>query len=319
MNYSNIFHGCLKVIQKDGEYCPQRFNDDILDFYEKDNPAYLDRAITSATVTMEFLTSENEISFDFEINEPLRDFITFDICENGVFTYSYIVEVGDRKGTVTYKKECEGESQFKIHMPIYAKTTVKNINIGEYKVVCKDHMIKYLAIGDSITHGMVSETSAITYPGLLAEEWNANLLNVGVGGFYFNDKSLDENLGFEPDIITVAYGTNDSGRSTDIEVLKIEIDKFMAKLQKMYGDKQIYMITPLWRGDLKDAVRTEILKGIRCYIKERADFYNFYCIDGLKIVPHATRFFAPDQLHPNALGFEEMAKNINKEVLKTTK
>ena len=43
-------------------------------------------------------------------------------------------------------------------------------------------------------------------PVQLARFFEMDLLNQGVGGYIFNARSLDEEISYQPDVVTVAYG-----------------------------------------------------------------------------------------------------------------
>ena len=70
----------------------------------------------------------------------------------------------------------------------------------------------WLALGDSITQGMVAIRPSGIYPSLISERFGLGLINAGVGGIRFDSDEIDY-IGFEPDIITVALGCNDWGIS----------------------------------------------------------------------------------------------------------
>ncbi|MEG0691957.1 MAG: SGNH/GDSL hydrolase family protein, partial [Oscillospiraceae bacterium] len=173
---------------------------------------------------------------------------------------------------------------------------------------------KYLALGDSITQGMLSPLSSITYPCILEREWDVQLLNHGVGGYLYNANSLDENLEFDPDIITVAYGANDHYCIASVDTIEENVDAYYKKLKRLYENKEIYAITPIWRGDLDSEEAVQKMRQIRKVITRKAQEYGFGIIDGMKLVPHIYEAYTDHGLHPNAFGFEEMAKNIKKSI-----
>lgn len=307
--YKNLFHGAISVTELNDVYTAKRFNKEMLDFYASEKEMFISRSHSSAGITMEFYTSSKEISFDYILDYFCREAFTLDIYEDDVFSATYPLSIKFKTGTVRYTKKNQGESKIVIYLPFTANMNVCNINFGDYKPVCKDNLTKYLAIGDSITQGMGSEMISMSYPNTLARDLNYNYRNVGVGGFYFNEKSLDENCSFNPDIITVKYGTNDAGIDyTDEEFCSV-ISKYFAKLYKIYPNAKTYVITPVWRGNDMTHDRLRKLDVINNSIKEECNKYNYTVIDGLKIAPNMMEAF-PDGIHPNMLACSEMVKHI---------
>ena len=58
------------------------------------------------------------------------------------------------------------------------------------------------------------------------------------------------------------------------------------------------------------------LPQVRDMIRREAEKYpNFHIIDGSRLVPHLPDFYAdPYLLHPNDLGFSQMALNLYREI-----
>ena len=77
---------------------------------------------------------------------------------------------------------------------------------------------------------------------------DADLTNKGIGGDMVFPELVCEREANMPDLITVAYGTNDWGCRTQDEFLK-KYTLFMQKLTEMYPKIPIYAITPVWRAD----------------------------------------------------------------------
>lgn len=307
--FKDIFHGYVSIEEKDGFYMTERFNEKLLKFYAEDKEIFIPRIHGSAGITMEFCTSCESFSFDYQIGHYVRDFFTLDIYEDDVFCATYHLNVEKLNGTIGYKKKKAGESKITVYLPFPAHVDIGNIKLDEYKPVCKKGLKKYLALGDSISQGMGAELASMSYPTAFARDMNYNYRNNGVGGYYFNAGSIDEDCTFNPDVITVKYGTNDAGKEYTDEQFDEVISSFYKKLNATYPNADVYVITPVWRA--KDMTEDRIYKLalINSIIKKECEKYGFALIDGLKTAPNIDEAF-PDGIHPNMLGCGEIVKHL---------
>ena len=109
---------------------------------------------------------------------------------------------------------------------------------------------------------------------------------------------------YSPDIITVAYGTNDWSKCTK--------EQFDSNSENFYRSAKIFALAPIWRGKLDQ--RTSDV-GEFSYVADKlssiADSLpNVTAINCFDFIPHSPEMFSPDILHPNSLGFEHYAKNL---------
>ena len=69
---------------------------------------------------------------------------------------------------------------------------------------------KILFIGDSITQGWNSGYDSLSYAWRTTNFFNAESVIHGVGGGYFH-KDIFDSIDFDPEIVIIAFGTNDFG------------------------------------------------------------------------------------------------------------
>ena len=157
-------------------------------------------------------------------------------------------------------------------------------------------------LGDSITHGFNAERQYLTYANILGDRLDAEILNQGIGGDKFHAPNIDAELPFTPDIITVAYGTNDWAAA--IPELAEKIDEYFRKLRTVYPDTPVFAIPPIWRGNTDGIVKNGLsLEDVRTLVREKAEKYGCYAVDSARLVPPAEAFFMDRFLHPNDTGF----------------
>lgn len=303
-DYRDIFQNCLEVQVKDGVYFPVRFTQRLFDFYSSIGASrFSERMVQTAGITLEFITRDEIFGFDFFFTCFARDWIAFDIYENGIFMETMSFPDRTPAGTFLYKKRSEGETKIEVYIPATADTHIKNFNLRSYRPV-EEEKKKYLALGCSITQGMEAEAPSITYTNIVRRHLDAELLNLGIGGFVYNKDSLDENLPFGPDVITVAYGTNDTAGKENAERIGENAACYMEKLSCIYPDKPVNVITPLWRKEYDEDPdfrrKADLVRG---YIEREAKQQGFHIVDGRRAVPHQTGYFKDRYLHPSDLGF----------------
>lgn len=303
-NLKNIFHNCLDVIVENEIYFPVRFTDKLFRFYESTGVAqFPERAVQTAGITMEFCTSQEEIGFTFFFTCFARDWITFDVYENDIFMETVHFEDRSLKARFRYKKRNAGETRIIIYMPATADTHFTDFDLGDYHPV-QAPARKYLALGCSITQGMEAVSPSITYANIVKRHYNTQILNLGIGGFYYDPDSLDEELPYDPDIITVAYGTNDAAGSASVGEISTKTSGYLEKLRSIYPGKTVHVITPVWRKEWDDDPSfIKKASEIQDMIVKESSRQQFHVIDGRPAIPHSPAFYKDGFLHPNDLGF----------------
>ena len=188
---------------------------------------------------------------------------------------------------------------------------------------CNKEPIRVACVGDSITYGHgIRDRLHDAYPGVLStmlgEKYDVR--NFGVSGTttmtgtdmpYMNEQAYKDALEFNPQIVTIKLGTNDSKPYNWKESahfkqdLKTLIESFLALPSK----PQIWLCLPVpamghaW--NINDSV---IYNGVIPYIREVAQEENLPLID-LNTPFQGKRQYFPDTIHPNEEG-EKMIAGI---------
>ena len=165
--------------------------------------------------------------------------------------------------------------------------------------------------GDSITQGYDASAPEKAYAVQLSNLLDANALNKGIAGEQFFSALTAKTEDFEPDLITVAYGTNDWRHSTK-ERFEEQCKAFFENLRNAYPDIRIIAITPRWRVDIDNKQEFgEPLSYVTQYIKNIAvHIPNMVAIDASNFIPHEPKHFQTDGVHPLDSGFEHYTKNL---------
>lgn len=172
---------------------------------------------------------------------------------------------------------------------------------------------KFLFLGDSITQGVTTSRDSANFVYRLSAFYNADVFSWGVGGTGFWPVSLEETA-FDPEAVFIFYGTNDYNSRKSEDELLTRCRDYMDKVKDLWPDKKVFCISPIWRADGEHRRAAGTLESCRQLIISQAEEHGFIHIDGYKLCPHHTDYFADKFLHPNDLGFSVFAQNLLREL-----
>jgi len=301
-------NGCgFRRMTKDMEEAYKIFRED----------SYKKRAQTNAGVRLAFETDSKSFAFTYG---HYTDFSLgmgwLEIFVNGEKVGFYPMDFGRRD--LVAKVELDGNNnKVEVYFPYHKCVYIKDVTLddGAYLKPVKRAMTM-LAFGDSITHGMCAQSPSVVYPVRLADSLGADLYSIAVAGDRFFPEILDYDMGISPDIITVAYGTNDWWCHTRPTVER-RSRAFMEKLSAKYPKAKIFVISPIDRLSHEKAAKfgdyLTCMHGLLC--ESAKGLANITVIDGWKLVPADPSYFA-DGLHPSDQGMIPYADNLYKAIKK---
>lgn len=192
----------------------------------------------------------------------------------------------------------------------------------------KEGAVRVACVGDSITFGSgVEERETNAYPAvlgrLLGEAYEVR--NFGVSGAtaqkqgdkpYRTLDAFKEASAFEPQIVVIKLGTNDSKPHNwrGAEPYEADLRALVEHFQRLPHEPRVFLCTPV--PVYKDAftiresvVRDEVVPAVR-RVAERA---KTPVIDLYAALSNAADAF-PDGVHPNAAGAKKIAETVAKAV-----
>ena len=195
--------------------------------------------------------------------------------------------------------------------------------LRSFKVPHKD-AIRVACIGNSITYGArIKNRDRDSYPAVLSRMlgeayWVKNfgvsartLLNKGDNP-YMNEKAYQDALAFNPNIVVIKLGTNDSKsfnwkyKADFTKDLQTMVDAFKA----LSAQPKIYLCYPSKAYQTGDNINDDIIsKEIIPMIKKVAKKNNLAVIDLHTAMDGMPELF-PDKIHPNEAGAKVMAKAV---------
>ena len=300
-----LVRGAYQMKEEEGYLTFYHYDDSQVE-YLKFNEWFYNIARVSSSVKLEFETDATEIGFDYKIfwvGTP----DTIDILSDNTPVVIKHIDNIPPKGSLTFNLP-EGKKKLTVYFPTDVRLGIKNLRIeGKWRNI-KKKAPKVLWIGDSITQGYGTFLASGTYVNVAARQLGYDVLNQGVGRYYFDANVITPMEGYTPDKIIIAMGTNQH-RSFDKEEKTIE---YFEKLSEVYSGIPTLVLTPLWRCDPGSDME-QLLEMADIIKRECAKYPNIKVIDGFELVPNFPDYFF-DELHPNALGGEVYGNNLVRKI-----
>ncbi|MBP3314508.1 MAG: SGNH/GDSL hydrolase family protein [Clostridia bacterium] len=262
-------------------------------------------ATGSSGVRLDFTTDSSTFAFKAASGN------CYDLYING----EYITQITNATSKVfsTTLDTSNEENRVTLFFPSDGVGAISMVQL-DYGATCERQKFdrKFLIIGDSITQAKHIKIDSSSFAHRISMHYNADSIIYGVGAGIFNAKILGNTPEFDPELIVVAFGTNDWARSYTAATIENNMKAFLDKLKELYPDAKIIGITPLWRKDAgeKKAITFDEACAL---IKSIYEEYGIPCVDGEAMMGHDDKFFA-DDVHPNDEGHKEYAKNLIEEI-----
>ena len=248
------------------------------------------------------------IRLDFETDSK---YLAFRVKSGGRF--EYLID-GVYQGTVPITDGCakidlSAPCRITLCLPSHDVGVIDNVELSDGAHAVRHQFDKKaLFIGDSITQGWNSGIDTLSYAYRTSFALNYDSVIQGVGGAYYHASTFADS-GFEPDVVIVAYGTNDVNHfKTQGEMIE-QLRSYLGKVKETYVSSKIYAISPIWVSGGSEEKRMGNLWESYALIASEIEKCGVEHIRGLDLVPHERRYFA-DDLHPNKDGFGEYAGNL---------
>lgn len=315
-----IIHNVLSYsFDESGNLHFHRFSEKQREVYTMESQDWAIKTHSSASVTFDFITNSDFIALKFDLYPgSSQKWGSIDLYVDGVFYANRYAD--DLSIKLAGFALPAGQHRVTVYFPWSAQTVVSEVHLSDGAfIIPVEKDLKMLCFGDSITQGYTSKYTSLSYVNQTARALDAEVVNQGIGGYYFNEATIDESiLSYKPDIITVAYGTNDYSRYETAEEYAEHTGRYIKKLAELFPDTKILGILPIYRNDQNHQVR----KLYRSYSIDdaRSILRGHYeaCPNGYVLeetgIPHIPQAYAPDFLHPNEFGFSLMSQGVIRKI-----
>jgi len=311
-----IIHNVLSYsFDENGKLHFHRFSQEQREIYALESQDWAMKTQSSASVTLDFVTDSDFIALKFDLYPgSSQKWGSIDLYVDGVFYANRYAD--DLSIKLAGFSLPEGQHRVTVYFPWSAQTVVSEVHLSDgASIIPVEKSMKMLCFGDSITQGYTSKYTSLSYVNQVSRALDAEVVNQGIGGYYFNETTIDESiLSCKPDIITVAYGTNDYSRYETAEEYALNTGKYIQKLASLFPDTKIVGILPIYRNDqnyqVRKLYRSYSLEDARQILRQQYEALpNGYVLEETGI-PHIPQVYAPDFLHPNEFGFSLMSQGV---------
>jgi lysophospholipase L1-like esterase len=311
--------GAVRMSEENGEIRFFRFSEEQTEMYQGVSKDFHKKTYATAGVKIKFKTDSSSLSMTVKaFSGSSRSFFDHDIVINGELKYTLSGDLKEGDAIVpktvsgTYDLG-DGEKTVCIYFPWSADSRILSFELDDgasFEPVPFKHRV--LTFGDSITHGYDATHPSLSYASLVADYLDANAVNKGIGGEVFRPALCAIKENFEPDIITVAYGTNDWSL-TDTETFEKNSEEFYTTLARLYPNAKIISLAPLWRVDCLKQTKIGPFENIaKKFFEIEKKIPNMTVIDCFEFLPQEATMFSDLKIHPSNEGFDYYAKGVIK-------
>lgn len=188
--------------------------------------------------------------------------------------------------------------------------------------------IRVACIGNSITYGSgVKNRDVDSYPAVLGRLLGGGYLvkNCGLGGRtllnkgdwpYMKEKMFQEALAFQPDIVVIKLGTNDTKPQNwqFQSEFKQDLTAMIESFQALVSKPRIFLCYPATAYGIVSGINDSIIvHGVMPYVKAVAKEKKLKIIDLHKATAGMPESF-PDKIHPNEAGARILGTTVYKAI-----
>ena len=314
--------------ERDGAVFFSRFNEEELALY-RTRPEFFTRAEATAGIQLEFTTDAEAIRLCVTppAGEAYSSIYAYDILVNGALIGQLSNMLPDPENghywdfidpDAVHEKLFflgTGEKQVRIVFPWSKNLGIRHLELsGATFARPVDKKRNLLIYGDSITQGSTSLYPSRTYAALLGTWLDARTCNKGVGSEMYWPELAGVQLGWEPDIITVAYGIND-WCTVSRDVYAENCRKFWLTLCANHPGVKKFAMTPIWYPNHDNIKTFGPFEDLAQVIREAtADLPDVTVIDCTDFVSRDTKDYGDLWIHPNHIGFEKFFQNLSQAI-----
>ncbi len=240
------YGGSVQLVQQGDSVLLNRHSEAL--FAKADCRINRDKAITSSGIYIEFESDSQSVEMLFSDQEKG----TYRTPLLGVYKDGEPQEVISMRDGVVLTNDSGERVTWRVYMPIMYSCSFNGLVVDQgsklYKVRGSKSPV-YLAIGDSITHGVgqAGVSSDKTYAGILASIKGWNMYNVAVGGSQITPSIADEFSDLKADYITILWGYNDwNSGSCTLDEIEERYSKLLTKLRANQKRAEIFVVTPTY-------------------------------------------------------------------------
>jgi hypothetical protein len=300
---------------------PWRLPFEELDLYQPE--ALQERAAMPAGVRVSFLTDSSSLKASLTVESDDPQLV--DVYCDGELVVSLLADGDD---DLTISGLPDGQRLIEMWLPQHGKVCLRSLEIedGASLIPYEDDRPKWVTYGSSITHCRAAASPSMTWPAIVARDRGYNLTCLGYGGNCHLEPMLARMIrDLSADFLSMKVGINIQGsESLNVRTFKPAIIGFASIVREKHPNTPFAVISPIFsppRETTRNSVgfslsdmREEVTDAVEL-LKAQGDS-NIHYVDGLKIFGPEYVDMLPDELHPDAKGYEVLARSFVDEVAK---
>ncbi len=302
--------GAVRVVQTEEGIRFFKCTQKQIDAWMRQRPDLGKNAAASTGIRLDFHTTSQNLTFRILAGEK------FEVHINGLLAEAYSFKEAQTVSLALRDPLGERREDYRVTIlfPFHGNGGVLDyIELDDGATVRRHEFdCRLLFIGDSITQGWQSSLDSLSYAYRVSDFYNAESVNQGIGGSFFNEEAFDD-LPFDPDVVFVAYGTNDFTFYKTYEELQTHCSAHLSLIAEAYRGKPVFVISPIWRDDHHDRAMGSFAE-CRRIVAETAESLGLIHVDGLTLVPPVAALYNDGYLHPNDAGFALYTEHLIKEI-----
>lgn len=210
-----------------------------------------------------------------------------------------------------------GSHRFELYLYQHAPVIVRSLETTGPVEPWPDSRPRWVVHGSSITHCGAAAGPSETWPALVARQFDLNLTNLGYGGQCHLDPMVARMIRNLPaDYISLCFGINVAGAaSLSLRTFRAAVIGFLLTIRDGHPDTPILVVSPLYNpprettpnavGLTLPLIRQQIAEAVAT-LQVHGDRHLQY-LDGLELFGPDMLHHLPDQLHPDAEGYRQLA------------
>jgi lysophospholipase L1-like esterase len=313
--------GVMSLEQGLGWTKPWRVPHQDLDLYAPGGSNLAVAAEKPSGVRLRFATNAESLTVGCE---PLANPGSFDLVIDNEIVATSQFNAGATE--VSFAHLSPGDKTIEVWLSPTVPVAVRHLELpdGADIIETTDDRLKWVTYGSSITHCGSAGSPATTWPSVVARGKNLNLTSLGYGGQCHADPLIARLIRDQPaDFISIKMGINIYGQaSLGPRAFRPAVLGTIATIRDGHPETPLAVCSPIWGHDREtrenavgltlQQMRVEVAEAVESFRRRGDD--RIYYIDGLKLFDESMAEYMPDNLHPNATGYQLMGENFLKEV-----
>ena len=328
----SIANGVVRVEEKENAFALHRFTLKQQELYKNVSEDFYEKSFCNSGVNLRFKTDSKNLKLEVLLEMFCsRSYLTIEVLVDGkVFAtlknYNESEMVGAySKKELNFEKnnviDCvlgDGIKEVEIVLPWNYNCLIKGLYLDDGAMVERVKSKKtWLFYGDSITQGYDCISPSNRYAYRVCKHFKVEEINKAIGGEISRSGLATLKDDLDPEVIIIAYGTNDWSKGVLKEDFYREYLGFLTNIKNNYPTAKIFSITPIWRSIWQEEKPLGKFELVAKLIKKATEEVgDINCIYGFDLVPHDPKFFGDLVLHPSDEGFKHYANNLIAEIEK---